>query len=143
MGNGSNSELYHLGTYGKFFGTILGLWNDFRVSTNLSLELAGRLENERLTYSLLLARERSENFGKKLDNLIRKKKFDPASIKEVVEEMLGTGVLIEIEKKIWVCAQKAKEALEPLRVNRGSRTLQSLVELQPGFFVESMSLLKS
>ena len=143
LGNGSDTELYHLGLYGRYFGTILGLWNDFRVSTNLSLELAERIKNERLTYCLLLACERSKNFRKKLDNIISKKSFDPQSIKIVVKDMLTTGVLKEIKKNIGDCAQNAKEALEPLKVNRGSQTLQFLVELQPGFFLESISMLNS
>jgi len=143
LGSGSDNEVHHLGLYGRYFGTILGLWNDFRVSTNLSLELAERLKNERLTYCLLLACERSKNFREKLANTIDQKSFDPQSIKIVVKDMLATGVLKEIKKNIGDCAQKAKEALEPLKVNRGTQTLQSLVELQPGFFLESISMLNS
>lgn len=143
LGNGSESEIIRLGRYGLFFGIILGLWHDFLVSTNLTLELAEKLRNGRLTYSLLLACERSENFRKKLDTLLFKNEFDAVSLKRVVEDMLSTGILEEIEKNIQVYTKKAKEELEPLKMNRGSRTLQSLVELQPGFFVESISLLQT
>ena len=143
LGNGSGSEIIRLGRYGLFFGIILGLWHDFRVSTNLTLELAEKLRNGRLTYSLLLACERSENFRKKLDTLLFKNEFDAVSLKRVVEDMLATGILEEIEKNIKVYTKKAKEELKPIKMNRGSRTLHSLVELQPRFFVESISLLQT
>ena len=57
IGNGSESEIKHLGKYGLCLGIILELWKDFHVSVNLTLELAEKIRSGALPYSLLWASE--------------------------------------------------------------------------------------
>ncbi len=89
----------------------MGLTNDFRVATNLTLELADKIKLKSLPYSLLLASERSNTLRKKLDQLITKNRVDPNSIKLIVEGMLETSVFEDIEKKVDFFVQEAKESL--------------------------------
>ena len=70
MGNGSETEIQHLGQYGMCLGIILELLKDFHVSVNLTAGLAERIRNGVLPYSLLWASERSEKVRKTLCCLI-------------------------------------------------------------------------
>ena len=45
IGNGSESEINHLGKYGLYLGIILELCKDFRISVNLTAELAEKIRN--------------------------------------------------------------------------------------------------
>ena len=141
IGNGSTDQIKNLGKYGSSLGEILGLVNDFRVSTNLTLELVNKIKQKTLPFALLLASERSISLKKRIDVLLTKKKIDKTSIKLVVEDMLETNVLADIEKKVVICVQRAKEAIESLNQNKATQTLQTFIELQPRFFAESICLL--
>lgn len=141
IGNGSEFEITSLGKYGSNLGEILGIINDFRVSTNLTLELANKIKQKTLPYSLLLAIERSKFLKKNLEILLEQNKIDSKSIQMVVREMLETRVLEDIEKKVDICVQRAKEALNGLKQNKATFVLQEFIELQPRFFVESIQLL--
>lgn len=141
IGNGSTDQITNLGKYGSSLGEILGLINDFRVSTNLTLELVNKIKQKTLPFALLLATERSTSLKKRIDLLLTKKKIDETSIKLVVEEMLETNVLADVEKKVYVCVQRAKEAIGNLKLNRATQELQTFIDLQPRFFTESIYLL--
>jgi geranylgeranyl pyrophosphate synthase len=143
IGDGSDREIECLGNYGSNLGVILGLMNDFRVAANLTLELATKIKLKALPYSLLLATERSEKLRKRLEKLLIKDNVDQASIKLIVEGMLETLVLEDIQKKVDFFVQRAKESLNGLKQNSATITLQSFIELQPRFFVESIPFLES
>jgi len=143
IGDGLVSEIDSLGEYGRCLGTILGLTNDFRVATNLTLELADKIKLKVLPYSLLLASERSSTLKKKLDQLLTKNRIDATSVKLVVEDMLETSVLEDIEKKLDFFVQRSKESLKGLKQNNAIFALRTFIELQPRFFVESIPFLES
>lgn len=140
IGNGSINQITNLGKYGSCLGVILGLMHDFRVSTNLTLELADKIRSGNLPYSLLLASERSSTLKKRLEVLLTKNKIAQSSIKFVVEDMLKTRVFEDIEKKVWIRVEMANKALDELKQNRATQTLRRFVELQPEYFVDSIPI---
>jgi geranylgeranyl pyrophosphate synthase len=138
VGDGSLSEIDSLGKYGLCLGTILGLINDFRVTTNLTLELADKIKLKTLPYSLLLASERSDSLRKNIDQLFDVEKINPSSVKIIVEKVLETSVFEDIKKKVDFCVQESLESLKGLKPNKATLALQTFIELQPRFFVESI-----
>jgi geranylgeranyl pyrophosphate synthase len=142
VGNGSESEIKHLGRYGFCLGTILELSKDFRVSANLTAGLAERITSGALPYSLLWASERSEELRKKLD-LSSKNTITKAYIKEVVEDALKTKMLEHTVKTIRRFTKKAREELIELKRNNTTRTLQLFIEAQPSLFMGSLSTLQA
>jgi geranylgeranyl pyrophosphate synthase len=143
LGNGSESEIQHLGKYGLCLGIILELWKDFHVSVNLTLGLAERIRTGALPYSLLWARERSEKIRRKLDNLSSKNTIEQACIKEIVEDALEIKALENIVKNVRRLAKKAEKELIELKRNNATRTLQFFIEAQPRLFIESLSTLQA
>ena len=143
LGDGSESEIQHLGRYGLCLGIILELWKDFHVSVNLTLELADKIRSGTLPYSLLWARERSEKIRKKLDNLSSKNTIEQACIKEIVEDALEIKALENIVKNVRRLAKKAEKELIELKRNNATRTLQFFIEAQPRLFTESLSTLQA
>jgi geranylgeranyl pyrophosphate synthase len=140
IGNGSINEIVSLGKYGSCLGAILGLTHDFRVSTNLTLELSDKIKNGNLPYSLLLASERSKSLKKSLEVLLTKNTVDQDSIKFVVEHILKIRVFEDIEKKVCVWVERASKALDELKQNSATQTLRRFVELQPKYFVDSIPM---
>jgi geranylgeranyl pyrophosphate synthase len=143
IGKGSDKEINSLGNYGSNLGVILGLINDFRVATNLTLELADKIKLKTLPYSLLIAMEKSDPLKAKINNLSIKEKINQATIKLIVKDILRNLVFEDIQKKVDVYVQGAIESLENLDQSTATLTLQSFIELQPKFFIESIPFLKS
>jgi len=142
LGNGSESEVKHLGRYGLCLGMILELWKDLDVSINLTLELAEKIRSGALPYSLLWASERSEKIQEKLEDLANKNTIEPSDIKEIVEDILETKALNNTLKAIRKFTNKALEELFELEDNVATRTLKFFVEAQPQLFIESLSTLQ-
>jgi geranylgeranyl pyrophosphate synthase len=141
LGNGSEDDIKHLGTYGQYLGMILELWKDFQVSINLTVELAEKIRNGALPYSLLWARKRSEKLQKELENLANRNSIEPFEIKGIVEETLETKVLSNTMRTIRKFAKKAKkELLELERLTSATQALDFFVESQPELFIESLSM---
>lgn len=138
VGDGSASEIDNLGKYGLSLGAILGLIHDFRVASNLTLELGDKIKLRTLPYSLLLAIERSDSLRKNIDQIIDTNKITPSSIKIIVEKMLETSVFVDIKKKVDFFVQESLESLKGLKKNKATIALQTFIELQPKFFVESI-----
>lgn len=143
IGGASEKEIYSLEQYGSNLGVVLGLIHDFRVSTNLTLELSDKIRLKKLPYSVLIASENSATLKRRLDDLSKEEKIDQASIKLVVEDMLKTLVFENIIKKVDFYVQRGKKALEALKQNQANLTLRSFIELQSQFFVESIPFQKS
>ena len=143
IGNGSESVVKHLGSYGLCLGIVLELWNDFRVSANLTLELAEKIRIGALPYALLWAMERSEEIRKKLDNLANKKTIEQSYIKQIVEDILETKALDNTVKKIRRIAKKAEEELVEAKINKATKTLRLFIEAQPQLFIKSLSTLQA
>ena len=142
LGDGSDEEIKQLGKYGAHFGVILELWKDFLVSINLTFELAEKIRDNRLPYSLLWAREQSETVRKKLQNLATMDSISPSDIKEVVEHLLATEALKNIMKQIRRSTKKARGCISGLDANDSTKTLDFFVEAQSKLFVESLSVLQ-
>jgi geranylgeranyl pyrophosphate synthase len=138
IGNGSRNQINSLGKYGSCLGVILGLMHDFRVSTNLTLELSNKITSGNLPYCLLIASEQSPALKKELDGLLTRNIVDQSSIKFVVEEMLKTRVFEDIEKKVCFWVKRANKALDELKENSATQTLRLFIELQPKCFVDSI-----
>jgi len=142
MGNGSESEIRHLGKYGQYLGIILELWKDFHVSVNLTLELHEKIRSGALPYSLLWARERSAKIQKKLGDL-SSKNTEETCIKEIVEDILEIKTLDNTVKNIRRFAEKGRAELIELNRNSAARTLQWFIEAQPRLFIKSLSALRA
>jgi geranylgeranyl pyrophosphate synthase len=143
LGNGTESEIQHLGRYGLCLGIILELWKDFHVSVNLTLELAEKIRNGTLPYSILWASKRSEKIRRKLGNLSSKNTIEQTCIKEIVEDALETKVLENTVKTIRRFTKKGREELIELKRNNATRTLQLFIEAQPSLFIGSLSTLQA
>ena len=143
IGNGSKNEIEHLGKYGFCLGVILALKNDFQVSTNLTIELAKKLENGKLPYTLLWACERSIKLQEEIKALVGKKTIEQVKIKEVVEEILATKVYDITEKRLERYAKRARYELITLKKNNATQTLESFAGLHPKLFNESISMYSS
>jgi geranylgeranyl diphosphate synthase type I len=141
LGNGTQSEIQHLGRYGLCLGIVLELWKDFHVSVNLTLELAEKIRKGTLPYSILWASKRSEKIRKKLEDLSSKNTIEQAHIKEIVADALETKVLENTLKTIRRFTKKGSEELIELKKNRATRTLQLIIESQPSLFIGSLSIL--
>ncbi len=141
IGNGSESEVNHLGEYGLCLGIILELWKDFHVSVNLTLELAEKIRSGALPYSLLWAMERSERIRKEFEKLANKKTVEQSHIKEIVKNTLETKTLDNTLKTIKRFTKKGIEELIELKMNNAARTLQMFIEAQPRVFVDSLPVL--
>jgi len=142
LGNGSEDEIKHLGSYGLYLGTILELWKGFLVSINLTLGLAEKIRNGALPYPLLWAKERSEKIQKKLEYLTNRNTIKPSDIKEIVENTFETKALSNIIKNITKFANRAEKELSGLKKNRANRTLKFFVKAQPELLIESLSTLQ-
>jgi geranylgeranyl pyrophosphate synthase len=143
LGNGSEDEIKHLGTCGQYLSIALELWKDFQVSINLTLELAEKIRNGALPYSLLWARKHSRKLQKKLDNLADSNTIGPSDIKEIIEETMETKMLNNAIKTIRKFSKKARiELLELKRISNTTQALEFFVEAQPQLFIESLSLLQ-
>jgi geranylgeranyl pyrophosphate synthase len=143
LGDGSESEIQHLGRYGLYLGIILEIWKDFHVSLNLTLGLAEKIRSGASPYSLLWARERSEKIRRKLDNLSSNNTIEQAYIKEIVGDALETKVLENTVKTIRRFTKKGREELIELKRNKAARTLQLFIEAQPSLFIGSLSTLQA
>jgi len=139
LGNGSESEVKHLGRYGICLGVILELWKDFDVSINLTLELAEKIRSGALPYSLLWARERSEKIRKKLEDLANRNAIQPSDIKEIVGNIFETKALNNTMKIIRKFTKKAEKELSEMKKNRATRTLKFFVKAQLEILIESLS----
>jgi len=139
LGNGSAVELESLADFGMRLCVILDLWKGFLLSVNLTLDLAEKIRNRALPYSLLWARERSEKLRKKLEDLVNANVVKPSDIAEIVELALETGAMEKTMKIIRKFSRKAEEDIGKIKKNKGSQTLQALVSLvkeQPELFAE-------
>ncbi len=135
IGNGSESEIQHLGRYGLCLGVILELCKDFYVSVNFTAGLAERIRTEKLPYSLTWAIERSEKIRNKLDILSKNNTIKPVYLKEIVEDALETRMLDNVLKQIKRFVKKARGELIELKSSTATQMLQLFVELQPSLFV--------
>jgi len=139
IGNGSESEVKHLGNYGQCIGVILELWKDFLVTVNLTLELDKKIKSGALPYSLLWARENSEKLGKELEDLANKNVIQPADIKEIVEHTFEAKVLDNTLKVMREYTEKASNELSKLKKNTATETLNSFAKAQIELFTGNLS----
>jgi geranylgeranyl pyrophosphate synthase len=137
IGNGSQSEVEHLARYGHCLGIILELWKDFLVSTNLTLELEEKIRNGASPYSMLWASEHSEEIPRKIAD------FSQFNAKQLVMRILETKVLDNVMKTIQRIEKKGERELIEMKTNDAVATLHLFIELQPRFFLNSLSTLQA
>jgi geranylgeranyl pyrophosphate synthase len=138
MGNGSEKKINCLGKYGLCLGVILELHHDCQVSLNLTLELADKIRSGAYPYTLLWAREQSEELQKNIMDITSNKKFGPKGIETIVKSVLATKALDEIYHITKELTEKAVEELEGTKKNRASRALRFFAQAQPLLFRESL-----
>jgi len=143
LGNGSDSEIQHLGKYGLYLGMILELRKDIHVSINMTAGLAERIRTGALPYSLLWARERSEKIRNKLGDLSNKNSIKQTHIKEIVEDALDTKMLDHILRITNRLAKKARDELANLESNHATRTLQLFIDAQPLLLIRRLHKLQA
>lgn len=139
LGNGSESEILHLGRYGLFLGIITELWKDFHVSVNLTLELAEKIKSRTPPFSLLWASERSKKVQKKIDSIANKERVEETDVRQLVENLLETRALDNVVRIMRRYAKKGEGELAKVQRNEASQTLRVFITAQPQLFIESIS----
>jgi geranylgeranyl pyrophosphate synthase len=143
VGNGSGNDIDHLGKYGFCLGVISALWTDFRVSVNLTLELAEKIRSGKLPYSLLWACSRSEKLRRKIEGLTEANTIEQTHIREIVEDILAANAFDNTDRNIKRYTKLAKDELICLKKNNATQTLKSFVDFQPALFTESLSMFQT
>jgi geranylgeranyl pyrophosphate synthase len=137
IGNGSNDQINHLGTYGSYFGIILALRQDFQISSNLTLELPEKIKNNRLPYSILWATENSSSLRAELDTLKKKQVIDSTSVTEFVRQFLDSDIIDHMLEKTDRFRKMAVDELSQLPETKAKESLKLLVDLQYELFTEN------
>jgi geranylgeranyl pyrophosphate synthase len=140
IGSASKTEVLHLGKYGEYLGAAIDLKNDFRVATNLTVELSQKIGTGALPYSLLWAKEHSKVIEEMLTKMRKKENVEPNDTAELVSSLLETGIKEALARKIKRLTKKAGEELSQLKNNEATRTLKDFVEDQPHLFEASLQL---
>jgi geranylgeranyl pyrophosphate synthase len=143
IGNGSQSEVEHLARYGHCLAIILELWKDFLVSTNLTAELEEKIRKGAMPYSLLWACEHSEEIAREIRYLTNEKVILQFNARQLVSGILETKVLDNVIKNIQRIEKKGKLELTEIKTNDAVETLHLFIELQPQFFLNSLSALQA
>jgi geranylgeranyl pyrophosphate synthase len=141
IGNGSESEVKHLGEYGRCLGIILELQKDFQVSVNLTLEMIAKIRSGTLPYSLLWAKEQSQKVRKEIDTISESEAdvIERDVVKEIVEGVLDAKTLDNTVNLIERYTKKAKKELSALKRNKATQTLKLFIEDQLPFFIGNLS----
>jgi geranylgeranyl pyrophosphate synthase len=137
IGNGTKDEVEHLGNYGKYLYIILELQKDFKTSINLTLELAKRIKNGSFTYTLLWAKERSEEIREYLTSY--PDSIKPTDIGKTVNAVLGSNAAEHIIRLLEKLTQKGNNELSRLRPNNATKLLEFLLQAQSRIFLEMLS----
>jgi len=127
IGNGSNQEINHLTRYGRHLALILELGEDFKISINLSVELAEKIRNRRLPYATLWAVEHSSPLRTLFEKFAGNMEVEDSLIKEFVEMFLSTNVGSVVSKKIEKNRKLAQLQLRTLPDTSAKDTLNLLV----------------
>jgi geranylgeranyl pyrophosphate synthase len=138
LGGGRKDEVKSLGRFGYYLGIILELQNDVKVSLNLSLELGKKIKFGSLPYLLLLAKEKEPELQKIFMDLSGHPIIAPAEIAMIVERVLASQVLDEIESKIEKLFFKAVGQLGKIKRNSSSEALECILKSQLEAFAETL-----
>jgi geranylgeranyl pyrophosphate synthase len=138
IGNGKESEIEHLGKYGLGLGVILELQHDIQVSLNLTLELADKIRTGAYPYTLLWAKEHDPEIQKNFQNVINAKTLGPKEIEKIVQGILTTKALDQIEKTIQKLAKRVLKELEEMKKNSAGKALRDFVQAQPALLKENL-----
>jgi geranylgeranyl pyrophosphate synthase len=138
IGNGSKNDARHLGIFGQHLGAILELHKDFLVSINFTLELAEKIRNGTLPYSLLWASEHSEKIQKQL-TLLNRASVQPSDIKEIVENIFEAKTYDHIINIIRQYAEKADNELIEIKKNRAVDALRFFAKAQAELLTSKLS----
>ena len=136
IGNGSDDEINRLTRYGRHLALILALEEDFKISINLSVELAEKIRNRTPPYATLWAVEHSAP----LKTLFEKFEGNEDSlIKQFVQIFLSTKVNSVVSKKIEKNRKLAQLQLRTLRNTSAKDTLNLLVNKAATIFDDIVS----
>ena len=142
IGGGSESEIEHLRKYGLCLGIIFELIEDFRISLNLSAELAEKIQNQKLTYTILWASQHSQSIKQALQST-NKQQGKQDIIKSIVEQVLSTNVQKHLGKKIEALSLKASNELTSMKPSKANQTLRLFVATQPRLFAERLQMFRA
>jgi geranylgeranyl pyrophosphate synthase len=140
MGNGTQDEVEHLGNYGRYLYTILELQKDFKASINLTLELAERIKNGSFTYTLLWAKNRSEEIIEYLTTC--PDTIKPTDIRKIVDAILETNATEHTIRLLEKMTQKGDKELSKLQTNNATKSLEFFLQAQLKIFLETLSNLQ-
>jgi geranylgeranyl pyrophosphate synthase len=140
LGDGSQDEVEHLGNYGRHLYTLLELKKDFKTSINLTLELAKKIKDRSLTYTLLWAKNHSPKMEEYL--WLMTDTIKPIDIKNIVEAVLETKATENIIDLVKTLTLKAEKELAYIRKNKASTLLKFFLEAQSKTLVKNLSTLQ-
>lgn len=130
IGCGSKHVVENLGRYGLNLGTIIMLREDLRSSLNLTVELADKMRDHSLPYTLVWSVNKSDEARSLLSDMAVKKRISPADMKKVVEIILKTGVVDHIKKMTKQKNGEAKNALMDVSDDVVKNLLVLIVDMQ-------------
>jgi geranylgeranyl pyrophosphate synthase len=140
VGDGSTSEVEHLGKYGFLMGIIFELNHDLQVTLNQTLELADKIRTGALPYALLLSIEKSPKVQEDFETICCKKKIGAKETKIIINDVFQTNTINEIEHLINTMKKDAICELKEIMKNSASRALQTLASLQLQLLRETIYL---
>jgi len=139
FGNGSEDESKHLGNYMKYLSMILDLIKDFKISINLTLDLAEKIKGKSLPYTILWAKGHSQELRDYLVCL--NEHIKPEDIKEIVRMLLETNIIESFERLLTFLTNKAERELSNLNTNNATQTLKFILNMQAKVFHEDIESL--
>lgn len=128
LGHGSNEEINHLAKYGRYLGTILELTDDLTEALNLTLELEGRIKSGSWPYAIIWAEAHSENVGKIITTIMESERLNSHLTQDLIKEMIKSGTITHIRKKICKYIKKARGELKSLKHSDARKSLEFIVE---------------
>jgi len=106
------------------------------------LELADKVKMGALPYTILLAKEDSQELQKNLKDIACKKTIGPEEIEKIVQGVFAANMVDNIEDTIEKLTKKAVKELSVTQKKSATKALRSFAEVQPRFFKESLQQLQ-
>lgn len=140
IGNGPLEDVKELGIYGQCIGVIIELLKDLQASFNLTFELEEKIKHNSLPYTLLKAKEESNELQEKLDLISNKTVIEPYVIGDIADLILQTGALKHVEKLVAEKTKKAKVALNKIKGNSATEALRDFIIFQTQIIKETANV---
>ena len=139
LGNGSKDESKHLGNYIKYLSMILDLIKDFKTAINLTFDLSEKIKRNSLPYTILWAKDHSQELREYLISL--DKHIKPVDIKEIVRMLTETNVIEHLKQLLTALTKKALKELIKLDINNATQILNFILTSQVAILDETLESL--